>query len=98
MALSFAESHSKPDIDLTITEGENEGKSILGIYQLDKDRLKWCTAIAGDKERPTDFASKPGYDGSNPLGTPPFVTNGLVDVYGNEKPAFSMAVVSASRW
>ena len=26
-----------------------------------------------------DFASKPGYDGSNPLGTPPFVTNGLLD-------------------
>jgi beta-glucuronidase len=36
-----------------------------------------------------DFAAKPGYDGSNPLGTPPFVTNGLVDVDGNQKPSFS---------
>jgi beta-glucuronidase len=36
-----------------------------------------------------DFAARPGWDGSNPTGTPPFVTNGLVDVNGNEKPAFS---------
>jgi uncharacterized protein (TIGR03067 family) len=47
-------------IDLTITEGENKGKSILGIYQLDKDGLKWCTASAGDDERPTGFTSKSG--------------------------------------
>jgi beta-glucuronidase len=37
-----------------------------------------------------DFAAKPGYDGSNPGGTPPFVTNGMVDLYGNPKPAFSV--------
>jgi beta-glucuronidase len=37
-----------------------------------------------------DFAARPGWDGSNPLGTPPFVTNGLLDVNGNEKPAFSV--------
>lgn len=49
-------------INLTITEGENKGQSILGIYQLDKDALKWCTAIAGDKTRPTGFESKPGSD------------------------------------
>ncbi len=35
-----------------------------------------------------DFASKPGWDGANPSGAPPFVTNGLLDAYGNEKPAF----------
>jgi hypothetical protein len=35
-----------------------------------------------------DFASKPGYAGSNPLGTPPFVTNGVLDLDGNPKPAF----------
>lgn len=40
-----------------------------------------------------DFASRPGYDGSNPIGTPPFVTNGLFDVDGNPKPA--LAVVQA---
>ncbi len=37
-----------------------------------------------------DFAAKPGYDGANPLGTPPFVTNGLLDLYGNQKAAFAI--------
>ena len=37
-----------------------------------------------------DFASKPGWDGANPSGTPPFVTNGLVALDGEEKPAFSV--------
>jgi uncharacterized protein (TIGR03067 family) len=49
-------------IDLTITEGANEGQSILGIYQLDKDGLTWCTASAGAKERPTEFGTKAGSD------------------------------------
>jgi uncharacterized protein (TIGR03067 family) len=49
-------------IDLTITEGVNEGQVILGIYQLDKGGLKWCTVIAGDKTRPTAFESKAGSD------------------------------------
>jgi beta-glucuronidase len=35
-----------------------------------------------------DFAARPGWDGSNPLGVPPVVTNGVLDVNGNEKPAF----------
>ena len=35
-----------------------------------------------------DFAAKPGWDGGNPLGTPPFVTKGLVDRYGNLKQSF----------
>jgi beta-glucuronidase len=37
-----------------------------------------------------DFAARPGWDGSNPLGTPPFVTNGVLDVNGNEKPAYGV--------
>jgi beta-glucuronidase len=37
-----------------------------------------------------DFAARPGWDGANPLGTPPFVNNGLLDVHGNGKPAFSL--------
>ena len=41
-----------------------------------------------------DFAARPGWDGSNPLGTPPFVTNGLLDVYGVAKPAFAIASAS----
>ena len=49
-------------IDLTITEGSNKGQTILGIYEVDKDALKWCTAGAGQTERPTDFASQAGSD------------------------------------
>jgi beta-glucuronidase len=37
-----------------------------------------------------DFAAKPGWDGGNPEGTPPFVQKGLVDAHGNPKPAFSL--------
>ena len=40
-----------------------------------------------------DFAAKPGWDGGNPQGTPPWVTKGLVDRYGGLKPSF--AVVSS---
>ena len=35
-----------------------------------------------------DFAARPGWSGGNPLGTPPFVQKGLVDLQGNFKPAF----------
>jgi beta-glucuronidase len=35
-----------------------------------------------------DFAARPGWAGGNPLGNPPFVQKGLVDLYGNLKPAF----------
>ncbi len=37
-----------------------------------------------------DFAARPGWAGGNPLGNPPFVQKGLVDLYGNFKPAFSV--------
>ena len=37
-----------------------------------------------------DFASKPGWDGGNPLGTPPFVQKGLFDLHGDPKPAFAL--------
>ncbi|MBV9310066.1 MAG: hypothetical protein JOZ73_04500 [Solirubrobacterales bacterium] len=37
-----------------------------------------------------DFAAAPGWTGGDPLGTPPFVQKGLVDVYGNHKQAFSL--------
>jgi Glycosyl hydrolases family 2, TIM barrel domain/Glycosyl hydrolases family 2, sugar binding domain len=36
-----------------------------------------------------DFASRPGWDGGNPQGEPPFVQNGLIDLNGNLKPAFA---------
>ena len=37
-----------------------------------------------------DFAARPGYDGSDPLGTPPWVDKGVLDQYGNAKPAFAV--------
>jgi hypothetical protein len=37
-----------------------------------------------------DFAASPGYDGSDPLGNPPFVDKGVLDQYGNEKPSFAL--------
>lgn len=40
-----------------------------------------------------DFAARPGWGGGDPWPDPPFVQKGLVDLYGNLKPAFS--VVSA---
>jgi uncharacterized protein (TIGR03067 family) len=46
-------------IDYTLTEGENKGEKIQGIYELDGDTLKFCSASPG-KERPTDFTAKEG--------------------------------------
>jgi uncharacterized protein (TIGR03067 family) len=50
-------------IDMTVTEGrrdDDKGKEVLGIYEVDKDSLKWCTAEPGGKDRPKAFATKEG--------------------------------------
>jgi uncharacterized protein (TIGR03067 family) len=46
-------------IDMTMSEGAEKGKTILGIYQLEDDVLRICGAGPGG-ERPTEFASKDG--------------------------------------
>jgi uncharacterized protein (TIGR03067 family) len=46
-------------IDYTLTEGENEGKKQLGIYEIEGDTVKFCSAAPGT-ERPTDFTAKEG--------------------------------------
>jgi uncharacterized protein (TIGR03067 family) len=47
-------------VDTTQTsEGDNKGKTALGIYELEGDTMKICSADFG-KERPTEFSSKPG--------------------------------------
>ena len=46
-------------IDATDTEGPYKGKTIHGIYELTDDTYKVCFAAPG-KDRPTEFASKPG--------------------------------------
>ena len=37
-----------------------------------------------------DFAVTPGWGGGNPWPDPPFLHKGLIDLYGNPKPAFSV--------
>lgn len=46
-------------IDMLGTEGENKGKSALGIYALDGDKLTICYTMPG-KDRPKEFESKAG--------------------------------------
>jgi uncharacterized protein (TIGR03067 family) len=56
-------SKSPKTIDMTITEARKEqdkDKEVVGIYQLDKDTLKWCATDPGEKDRPTEFATKEG--------------------------------------
>ena len=50
----------KPNsIDLTETEGDDKGKTALGIYELGDDERKVCYAKAG-MERPADFSAPAG--------------------------------------
>jgi uncharacterized protein (TIGR03067 family) len=46
-------------IDYDVTDGSAKGKTVLGIYEIDGDTVKFCFA-APDKERPTEFKSKEG--------------------------------------
>jgi uncharacterized protein (TIGR03067 family) len=52
-------SRSPKTIDVTMTEGPNKGKVMLGIYEIDHDTLKVCFDPQG-KKRPTEFKSAPG--------------------------------------
>lgn len=46
-------------IDYTMTGGPTEGKTQLGIYELDGETVKFCFSAPG-KDRPTDFTTKAG--------------------------------------
>jgi uncharacterized protein (TIGR03067 family) len=46
-------------IDIEIMEGPQKGETMKGIYKLEGDTYTVCLAFKG-KDRPTDFASKPG--------------------------------------
>jgi uncharacterized protein (TIGR03067 family) len=46
-------------IDYQVTDGPTKGKKHLGIYEVDKDSLKFCFG-SPDAERPTALESKPG--------------------------------------
>jgi uncharacterized protein (TIGR03067 family) len=46
-------------IDYEILEGPTKGKKVLGIYEIDGDKVKFCFAAA-DKDRPSEFTAKAG--------------------------------------
>ena len=46
-------------VDVTFTEGEHKGQTVLGIYEIERDAFRVCVARPGD-ERPTDFSAKAG--------------------------------------
>lgn len=46
-------------IDYQSIDGPTKGSTLLGIYELDGDNVKFCFGAPG-KERPTDFTSKQG--------------------------------------
>jgi uncharacterized protein (TIGR03067 family) len=46
-------------IDLIHADGDDIGKTLRGIYQLDRDSLKLCIGDPGG-ERPLEFKSQPG--------------------------------------
>jgi uncharacterized protein (TIGR03067 family) len=52
-------SKSPKTIDVTMTEGPEKGKVMLGIYEFDGDTMKVCFDPQG-KKRPTEFKSEPG--------------------------------------
>ena len=52
-------SKAPKEIDVMDESGLKNGKTKLGIYELDGDRYKYCLAPAG-KPRPAEFASPEG--------------------------------------
>jgi uncharacterized protein (TIGR03067 family) len=47
------------DMRLTAAEGRKvDGKDILGIYEVERDTLKWCISEMGEKQRPGRFATR----------------------------------------
>jgi len=46
-------------IDVTFTEGERKGQTVLGIYEIDGGAFQVCVARPGD-ERPTEFSAQAG--------------------------------------
>jgi uncharacterized protein (TIGR03067 family) len=47
------------EMDITGTDGPNQGKTILAIYERDGDTLRICYDLGG-KNRPTEFKTREG--------------------------------------
>lgn len=51
----------KKTIDLTVQEGNDKGKVVLGIYSLQKGQLRLCINIFGEPSfRPSEFRTQEG--------------------------------------
>jgi uncharacterized protein (TIGR03067 family) len=50
-------------VDMTVKEGGMgfDGKTALGVYELDGDTLKWCTNFPGADNRPKGVDDKEGH-------------------------------------
>ena len=46
--------------DLTVTEGDGKGQTVLGIYEFADDTRKVCLGQPGKDDRPTEFSSTAG--------------------------------------
>lgn len=51
--------HAAVDFKLTKPQ-EYEGKAVLGIYKVEKDKLTFCVALPDDPDRPTVFQTVDG--------------------------------------
>src|SRR5262249_26772744 len=59
ISLKIDPSKSPAQIDATNEDGPSKGGTLKGIYKFDGDTLTLCFVV-GSKDRPTEFASKPG--------------------------------------
>jgi beta-glucuronidase len=97
----------EPNKGLIVTEfgfdGNRNGPvEEYGTYQFQANMLTYDLGVFATKpwlsaailQTLQDFDAYPDYNGANPWADPPLNQKGLLDSYGNEKPAF--ALVSAS--
>lgn len=47
-------------VDVEIKEGDDAGKTQVGIYRWDGDKVKFCFAQAGEAKRPANFDNEGG--------------------------------------